>query len=514
MRLISTNKLKHLIYRSAVMAAIPMMALGTATMVPAQDTAPTTAPAATNNDQVRRLSIRGGESKVIDAPWPVKRLSVTDPSVADVDLTSPRVVQIQGKAAGSTEVILWSEHGDVWQAQVEVEADISRLQADVRKMFPDSTIEAVQVGRVVMLKGGLARAEQVPLLHKYFELSKIDFIDATKVAGVQQVQLQVKVAEVSRTALRALGVNTVFGGSDFFGGVQIGSSAGAFTPMNIGIPKGTGVGNTTFQTINDVSVPATATMFGGFPNADLQVFIQALAENQYLRVLAEPTLIAYSGQEASFLAGGEFPVPVAQVGGGGTTEISIEYKEFGIRLRFRPTVLGDGRIHLNVMPEVSQLSDVGAIVIQGTRVPSVLSRRVQTALEVQSGQTFAIAGLLNRQVNARNSRVPGLGDMPILGSLFRSVRYETNETELLIMVTASLVEPTSTDAEAVLPGATHEPPNDWELYANGQIAGRPAPLSPEQAKRLQTLGLNGLKGPGGWASYDNAPNTLAGEEKK
>src|SRR3954467_14489740 len=140
MRPTSANKLKHLIYRAAVMAVMPMMALGTATVATAQDTAPTTAPATADNAQVRRLTVRGGESKVIDAPWPVKRLSVTDPSVADVDLTSPRVVQIQGKAPGSTEVILWSDRGDVWQAQIDVEADVTRLQADLRRMFPDSTL--------------------------------------------------------------------------------------------------------------------------------------------------------------------------------------------------------------------------------------------------------------------------------------------------------------------------------------------------------------------------------------
>jgi pilus assembly protein CpaC len=409
---------------------------------------------------------------------------------------------------------LWSERGEVWQALVEVEADVSRLQADLRKMFPDSTLEAQQIGKVVMIRGALARSEEVPQLHRFFELSKLEFVDATRVAGVQQVQLQVKVAEVSRTALRLMGVNALYTGSDFFGGIQLGSSTGAFTPMNVGIAKGGVIPHPPITAITDIGVPPTATLFGGFPGSDLQVFIQALSENQYLRVLAEPTLVAFSGQEASFLAGGEFPIPIAQVGGGGTTEISIEYKEFGIRLRFRPTVLGDGKIHLKVMPEVSQLSDVGAVEVLGTRVPSVLTRRVETTLEVQSGQTFAIAGLIARLDNARNSRVPGLGDLPILGPLFRSVRYETNETELLVMVTASLVEPSSNNPDPAVPGVTHESPNDWELFVNGQLAGRPAPLAPAQAKRLQSLGLDGLRGPGGWVSYDAPSNKLAGEGDK
>src|SRR4051812_49278907 len=213
MRSIASSVTK-LICRRAVVAGMALAALATAaTVAPAQEpAAPTTAPATDriaaggggDAGQVRRLTIRAGESRVIDAPWPVKRLSVTDPATADVDLTSPRVVQVSGKAPGTTEVILWSERGDVWQAVVEVEADVSRLQNDLRKMFPDSTLEAQQIGKIIMVKGALTRVDEVPQLHRFFELSKLEFVDATKVAGVQQVQLKVKVAEVSRTAVRAL----------------------------------------------------------------------------------------------------------------------------------------------------------------------------------------------------------------------------------------------------------------------------------------------------------------------
>ncbi|WP_428940328.1 type II and III secretion system protein family protein [Fontivita pretiosa] len=517
-----SNKSKHMSKTNARAAAligrgaasvIPLAAILAPGVTLAQD-APATGNVRLEARQTHSVSVQAGHSRVIDAPWPVKRVSISDPSVADVDMTSPRRIQILGKEAGSTEIMLWSEQGEVWQSRVEVEADLSRLEGQLHKMFPDANLEVMQVGKVIVLRGELTRAEQVPQLHRYFELSKLDFIDATKVAGVQQVQLQVKVAEVSRTALRAMGINTLYTGDDFFGGVQLGSSAGPFTPMNIGVPEGYTIGSgPTPYTVAEggIGVPPTATMFAGFPNSDLQFFIQALAENQYLRVLAEPTLVAMSGQEASFLAGGEFPIPVAQVGGGGTTEISIEYKEFGVRLYFRPTVLGDGRIHLKVTPEVSELSDVGAVEVLGTSVPSVLSRRVETTLEMQSGQTFAIAGLISRSDNARSSKVPGLGDLPVLGPLFRSVRYQQRETELLIMVTASLVEPSSTTGDVALPGDTHVTPNDWELYLDGKIAGKPRPLAPAQAEQLKAMGLNELRGPGGWVSHDDVPSSLAGE---
>ena len=175
--------------------------------------------------------------------------------------------------------------------------------------------------------------------------------------------------------------------------------------------------------------------------------------------------MALSGQEASFLAGGEYPVPVVQGGLQGTTAISIEYKEYGIGLTFRPTVLGNGAIRLYVAPTVSSLTDVGAVTVQGFTIPALTIRKAETTLELYSGQTFGMAGLLQHEVNARNSRVPGLGDIPILGALFRSVRYRSRDTELVVLVTASLVEPMSAALAPLTPGAAHTAPNDWELYA-------------------------------------------------
>jgi Flp pilus assembly secretin CpaC len=256
----------------------------------------------------------------------------------------------------------------------------------------------------------------------------------------------------------------------------------------------------------DVAVSPLVTLFGGFPRFDLEIFLQALAENQYLRILAEPNLTALSGEEASFLAGGEFPIPVVQGGlGGGTTSITIEYKEFGVRLAFRPVVLGDGGIRLRVATEMSELSDIGAVEIQGFRVPAVITRRAETTLEMNSGQTFGMAGLIQQGVQANSSRLPWLGDLPVLGALFRSVRYEHGETELLVLVTAALVDPLSVAASDIpTPGALHCLPNDWELYAEGRIEGRaPSKVSPSHSAWLRELGLDQLRGPGAWATYSS-----------
>ncbi len=531
----ATKRLRAAVLGSAL-ASMSIPAFGQATTQPLQqrgairDVAPTTVEeasssagdaAATTREGAsagRVIPLYAGESRLVKAPWPVKRLSVNNPTVADVDVVSPDQVQLIALSPGVTDLIMWSATNQVWRARVDVEADVSKLRQQLERLFPGAELEVAQVGDVVAISGQFARAEQSAHLRTYLEQSGLKHMDMTRLAGVQQVQLKVRVAEVSRSALKAMGVNTLILGNDFFGGVQIGSSSGPLVPMNVGVPGGATPGDSGVGTVGEggISTPPGVTIFGGIPNSDLQFWIQALAENQYLRVLSEPTLVALSGEEASFLAGGEFPVPIAQLGEGGTTAISIEYREFGVRLNFKPTVLGDGMMRLQVIPEVSELSDVGAVEVLGTRVPSLLTRRVTTTLEMESGQTFSIAGLISNSTNARNSRVPGLGDLPILGPLFRSTRFSTSETELVILVTASLVEPQNTPIHALpVPGAGFKPPTAWEFYALGQVQGRPSKLSPAHRARLEELGLDELRGPGAWASHDaNQAQTKAETSRK
>ncbi|MHC4208056.1 MAG: type II and III secretion system protein family protein, partial [Planctomycetota bacterium] len=214
-------------------------------------------------------------------------------------------------------------------------------------------------------------------------------------------------------------------------------------------------------------------------------------------------------------AGGEFPIPVVQggTGGGGGNAVTIEYREYGVRVSFKPTVLGDGTIRLHASPEVSTLSDAGAVVISGFRVPALITRKAATTLELNSGQTFAMAGLLKDTTEALNSRVPGLGDLPVLGPLFRSVRYQKNETELVVLVTATLVEPMSLAEVPPLPGFLHSDPNDWEFYLEGRLEGKePAKINSRDAEWLKQMDLNQLMGPGAWDSYNMPiPSSQAGQ---
>ena len=457
------------------------------------------------------ITIIMGESVVVPAEWPVGRVAVTDPKIANVLLLTDEKVLLQSiDKCGSTDLILWSKAGNkVRQRKIYVILDVAHHQQKLHEMFPFSTLELNQSGDVLIVKGLLRSVDQTVSLRGYLDKVGIKYVDMTSVAGVQQVQLQVRFAEVSRTAIRALGVNTFFSDGDSFWGVQPGSSSGGPIVPNLGIEyyldKVTGLPS---EFPMPPTAPASATVFGGFGvgGSDFTTFIQALAENQYLRVLANPTLVALSGEEASFLAGGEFPIPIPQSGGGGVggTSITIEYKEFGVRLSFRPTVLGDGTIRLYAAPEVSEVDFAGAVRFADFVVPALITRKFETTLELKSGQTFAMAGLIKRNDTAINSSVPGLGELPVLGALFRSVRYNRGETEMVVLVTATLVEPLNLAAVPPLPGFMDEEPTDWELYVDGRIEGKgPAKISSTDADWLREMGIDKLAGPGAWDSYEN-----------
>jgi len=496
--------------RRPLLAPFAMVLLvGLATLVPA---AVAGEPKATGAPE-KTLAIYLHQSEVLDTPWPVKRVSVTQPAVADVKVLTPRQMLVQGKANGSTDLIIWSEDEQVLRYRVDVTVDMRRLAEQLKALFPTANLDLSESQGNVIVRGALDTADHAAELHRFFEVSGIRYVDLARLAGIQQVMIKVRVAEVSRSALRVLGINAFGTGHDFFGGSTIAPSGGtAINPISIGVPDGApATANRPFQLpfqfIGDTGVGQSVTLFAGFPTINLEVFLQALAENQYLRVLAEPTLVALSGEEASFLAGGEYPIPVVQGASvGGAAAISVEYRQFGVRLKFRPIVLGDGGIQLRVEPEVSQLSSSGAVEIQGFQIPALTTRRAETTLRLQSGQTFAMAGLISHTVSARVSRVPGLGDIPVLGALFRSVRYQNDETELVVLVTATLVEPQSLASMPPLPGEAHVPPNDWELYAEGRIEGKTAGrLSADDAARLKAMGLDQLVGPGAWATYEQEP---------
>lgn len=452
------------------------------------------------DDDREAIELSVGRSNLISAPWPVAKISVAEPSIADVQVAAPDQVVVLAKGIGRTDLVLWSEDGRSVTRLIDVHVDIAELQGDLDNLFPDARLTAGKSRDLVTVRGMFNRAEDAQRLRTYMDTVGLKHLDMTSVAGVQQVLIKVRIAEASRTAMRALGVNAFYTDQEFFGGSIIDDL--------ITFDLDTGALGSTNPL--DTSINSATTLFAGIPGADLQFFLRALEDNQYMRVLAEPSLIAVSGEEASFLAGGEFPIPVVQGSSGGTasTSITIEFKEFGIRLKFRPVVLGDGTIRIQVAPEVSQLSDVGSVQLEGFSIPSLITRRAETTLEMNSGQTFALAGLLNQTTTAQAQNTPGLGNIPVLGSLFRSVRYQEQDTELVVLATVSLVEPLNIVNERPLPGDLHAPPSDWELYATGSIEGRvPAKSGEAHAAWLHAHGLDELRGPGAWHSYMTPPGT-------
>jgi len=445
------------------------------------------------------ISILHRQSQILQAPWEVSRVAVTDPAIADIKVLTADQVLIQGLEIGTTDILLWSEdETQVIQKKVTVVLDIEKIRAKLEALFPSSSLQLSESGENLIINGSHRNATHAALLQEYLEKTGISFIDMTDVAGVQQVELQVRIAEVTKTAMRSLGVDWIQAGSDFQSGVRPGGAIADDFTMT---PGG----------ITDIDFGSTATAFGVVTDADLAFFLEALAENKYLRLLANPTLVALNGEKAGFLAGGEFPVPVVQSSGTGSggSAISIEYKEYGVRLTFKPIVLGDGTIRLYASPEVSELDYANGTSVNGTEVPGVLARKAETTVELKSGQSFVMAGLLNDSVTATNASIPGLGNLPVLGPLFRSVRYQNKDTELVILVTANLVEPLNIDPEAVpLPGFLHEAPGDWQLYIDGDIeAQNLSKLDEIDAEWLRNLGLDNLNGPGAWDDYDSPTPT-------
>jgi len=443
-----------------------------------------------------------GKSHIIEAPWPTVRVAVTDPTIADVQVISPQQILLQAFKPGATDIILWGEDGkDIWQRTIRVRMDVDRFGGKLKDLFPESSLAVSDSDDVLIVRGLLRSTEEAEVLEDCLQKTGFNYVNMTSIAGVQQVQLEVRVAEVSRRAIRMMGMNAFLTDDNYFLGDRVG---GLVQGIDIGVPSGTVISNnmdSAFEFMGDVAAGPLVTLFAGFPKTNLEIFMQALAENQYLRLLANPTLVALSGEQADFLAGGEFPIPVVQ-GSSSNSAVSIEYKQYGVRLLFKPVVLGDGSIRLKTTQEVSELTSTGSVTIQGFEVPALVMRKVDTTLELNSGQTFAMAGLLQNTTSATTSRIPGLGDLPVLGPLFRSVRYQQNEPELVILVTASLVEPISAGSELPTPGFLHTPPSDWELYTKGRIAGKEIPPIDAQTREwLENLGLDELVGPGAWESF-------------
>jgi pilus assembly protein CpaC len=417
-------------------------------------------------DAVRLLV---GRSTIVDVGKPIARVSLTSADVADALVTSPSELLVNGKAPGVISMFVWDRAGAIRRYEVVVQRDLARLSTQIKELFPKESIEVRANGRSAVLAGTVSSsdvAEKMTSLAAAFVENKDELVSLLQVGPAgrsNQVLLRVRFAEVSRSAMTDLGVSLFTGPAGHRNYLARSATDQIPAPdfdVSGGDPK------LVFSDYLNLFLFNTKEQLGGV--------IKALQTRGLFQSLAEPNLIAESGKEASFLAGGEFPIPVAQASSGGTS-ISIQFKEFGIRLNFTPTVNGD-RVHLKVRPEVSALDFTNAITLQGFRIPALTTRRTETEVELNNGQTFAIAGLMNNQMNETIQKIPGLGDIPILGYLFRSKAAQKNQTELVVMITPEILQNDS-------PGVTPNLPRQAQPYlpplTNQQ--SMPAPPPPFQA---------------------------------
>jgi pilus assembly protein CpaC len=384
-----------------------------------------------------------GRSTVLNVGAPISRVSLTVPDVADAMVTAPGQLLIHGKSPGTISLFVWDKGGAIKTYEVNVRRDLTILIEQMKQLFPGEQITVAGSGKDVVISGSVTskyvieKAADVAGGFVEKKENVVNLLQQQEGVASNQVMLRVRFAEVSRSALQELGASWIL---DQFKT----DWTGRFTTEQFASPN------------FDDSKPGRIT-FSDYLNVFLfnskhgvGAVIRALQSKGLFQSLAEPNLVTVNGKEASFLAGGEYPYPVIQSGQSGNS-ISITFKEFGIRLHFTPTVLGGDLINLKIKPEVSSLDFNNAIFLDGFRLPALTTRRVDTEVELQDGQTFALAGLMNNTLNSTIQKTPGIGDIPILGYLFKSRAYQKNETELVVMVTPTIVRRGSTGVSQGLP---------------------------------------------------------------
>jgi len=422
-----------------------------------------------------------GRSTILNVGNQITRVSLTVPDVADALVTAPGQILIHGKSPGTISLFVWDKGGAIKTYEVNVRRDLTILVEQMKQLFPGEQITVAGSGKDVVIAGTVTSkyvVEKAADVAGGFVEKKenvVNLLQQQEGVASNQVMLRVRFAEVSRSAMQELGATWIF--NQFKNDWTGRATTEQFASPNFDDSK---AGRITFSDFLNVFVFNSEHGVGAV--------IRALASKGLFQSLAEPNLITVNGKEASFLAGGEYPYPVAQAGQSGTS-ISIQFKEYGIRLHFTPTVLGGDLINLKVKPEVSSLDFTNSIVLEGFRLPALSTRRADTEVELQDGQTFAIAGLMNNTLNSTMQKIPGIGDIPVLGTLFKSRAYQKNDTELVVMVTPTIVRRGSTGVSPALPSLVEPfltrpektlPPPTPYVGSPRYPANAPAPKSSQQ----------------------------------
>jgi pilus assembly protein CpaC len=376
-----------------------------------------------------RLTI--GKSIVIDYPADIARISTSNADIVDASPVTGREVLVHGKAFGTVTLVVWSKAGQRNFYNITVEQNLEPLRKLMKDTFPSEDIHVQSSRDSLSLTGRVtskAVSDQAAALAAPFGKTIVNNLQVAEAKAERQILLRIKFAELSRSAANTFAVNLVStGATNTIGQVSTGQ-ASSTTPSSIGS------GQSTFTISNALNI------FAFRPDLNLGAFIQALEQHNLLQTLDEPTLMTSDGKEASFLVGGEFPIPVLQ-GGANSGAVTIQFREFGVRLKFTPTITGNNNIRLHVQPEVSSLDYSNALSFNGFTIPALSSRKIETNVELGEGQSFVIAGLIDNQVTETLSRIPGLSSLPILGNLFKSKSITKSDDELVVLVTPEITMP-------------------------------------------------------------------------
>ncbi|MXP27554.1 secretion system protein [Porphyrobacter algicida] len=485
--------------RPITYALLAGMALAPIAAIPATQANAQTVVKPSSQDIV--LSI--GRGQLINVSGTMTDVFIANDQIADVQLKSQRQLYVFGKSGGTTTVYASNSRGDIiWSANIRVGSNIDSVDQMLALAMPEAKISVATMGtNTVLLTGTVAAPEDAAEAQRLVEAfvgKDTNVISRLKTATPLQVNLRVRFAEVSKTFVRAIGVNlTTF---DNTSGFKFGVTNGRAGVVPLYTPSGglfTGGSKSTDGTslVTGTSNGSTIAAFGKFLGLDIGSALDLGETEGLVTTLSEPNLTALSGETADFLAGGEFPIPQSQ----GLGSTSVVYKTYGVKLTYTPTVLANGRISLRVKPEVSELSSQGAVTINGFQIPALTTRRAETTIELGSGQSFMIAGLMSSNSQNSITKAPGLGDVPILGNLFRSTNFQRGQTELVIVVTPYLVKPVD-DRDIHLPTDGYRSPNEAQrllgFLDNDGVSGaqRPmpttaptAPVAPQLSERQQPV---------------------------
>jgi pilus assembly protein CpaC len=399
------------------------------------------------------LHVLVGRSLVINSETRIFRISVADPSIVDALVASPAQILINGKSPGVASLVMWDETGQSRTFDAYVDIDVTEMAAKIRQVLPHEPVLVEARGGVVTLSGevsSLVVADHMVAIAQAMSPRKDSVVSLLQVPPVKsgEVLLEVKFADVDRSVLSQLGANLL---STSPAKTVFTTSTGQYSPPTVQSGQSITGGSTSGSSGVPLTLSSLLNIFIYRSDINLGLEIQALEQKNLLQILAEPNVLAETGKEASFLAGGQFPFPVVQGATGGVPVVTIQFREYGVKLTFTPSITPEGLIHLKVAPEVSSLDYTNALTIEGFTIPSIATRSVQSEMILKDGQSFVIAGLVNDQVVEQFSKVPGLGNVPLLGQLFKSRSVSKSKDELLIMVTPHIVSIGSEPKQPAVP---------------------------------------------------------------